>query len=117
MTKTKLTGNAAYKTNFVSVNIGGEPAGNGLKYGTEYLIVECPKTKYYVAGALFRQTETGDMLVQIDQSIDDPSTVQVENTLRFKLRERDGTPFRRGNYTLKVKQDGTQGWIDEFVIG
>ena len=113
----QLSGNDAYKTNFVRVDMAGEAAGNGLKYGTPHLVVKCPRARYYVSGAVYRRGDDGALrVVQVDQSIDDPATEAVENTLRFRLAEPDGRPFRRGTYVLRAVQDGTQKWEDEFII-
>ena len=113
----ELRGNDSYKTNFESVS-NGEIEGNGLHHGAQYLWVKCPKATVYVSGSLYRKDSNGYWaLVQVDMSVDDPETKDIENVIRFELIKPDKTPFDKGEYKLKVVADGVNSWTDEFIIG
>jgi len=111
----KLRGNDSYRNNFITVKYEDQEQ-NGLPYGEPYLIVQCPKARSYVSGAVYKKTQYGWQVIQVDQVIDNPDTPEIENELIFELTHPSGLPFERGTYCVKTRTDG-QGWDDEFVIG
>jgi len=110
-----LRGNSSYKNNFITVTYN-DTEQNGLPYGEPYLIIQCPKARSYVSGAVYKKSVHGWQVVQIDQVIDNPDTPEIENELIFELTLPDGMPFERGIYRVKTVSDG-RGWSDEFAIG
>lgn len=115
MTIPELRGNDSYRTNFASVTVDNVTQ-NGLKYGEPYLYVQCPKAKVYVSGALYRYNNDQLELIQPDMVTDQKETPEVENIIRFEMKERNGQPMKSGAYCIKVRADGMNGWKDDFVI-
>jgi len=101
-----------YQTNFIE----DSKKGNVLPFGAD-LWIKVPGARSYVSAVL---KNSSGKVIQVDQSHPKDEDNNKETT-RLEMKQRDGTPMPRGQYTLKIQADVGSGdgqgiKSDKFII-